>query len=402
MLLFFDKNVQSGYYTIHFSNKVVILKRLTMSENVNKRTIENTNDDVETTSPMNVEPVRKFKKPSVARKSKSSNPKRVDPIYEVETTDPCVSPSYSSEDKSDKDVSSKTIHIEESFTNSTCQMGKNSEMPPISSTSETSSVQPIHNGRKLVLLMRTAQCVQFKSLIECLKELLSEVNIDFIQGKGMRLVSIDPGRIGLLHLEVNNIEYFYANGVVTAGLSMLHLYRMIRSMTSGDFMEWRIYEDDIHRMEIELSNSERRTKTVNSIKLLDLDEVDIVIPQVEFDRVVSMPSSELSKHVREMATVSPYITIRGTRTTLEILAEGEMSSSHVIIEPTASGLNWRHSEDGDDIEGKYFAKYIEKFTKNSLANNVELFLKNNYPLIMRFEISIGCLRCCIAPIQEKE
>jgi proliferating cell nuclear antigen len=154
-------------------------------------------------------------------------------------------------------------------------------------------------------------------------------------------------------------------------------------------------------MEIELSNSERRTKTVNSIKLLDLDEVDYVIPQVEFDRVVSMPSSELSKHVREMATVSPYITIRGTRTTLEILAEGDMSSSHVIIEPTASGLNWRHSEDGEDIEGKYFAKYIEKFTKNSLANNVELFLKNNYPLIMRFEISIGCLRCCIAPIQEK-
>lgn len=377
------------------------------------------------------EPGRKFKKSSLAKKSKTETPKNTvdslsdtaSPAYpsissilsEEETSDLCVSPKkdislstkwlnpppdYScGSDSSPK--GSRSISIDESFINPTCHMGKNSEMTPISSTSETSSVQPSKDGRKLVLLMRTAQCVQFKSLIECLKELLSEVNIDFIEGKGMRLVSIDPGRIGLLHLEVNNIEYFYAKGIVTAGLSMLHLYRMIRSMTSGDFMEWRIYEDDIHRMEIELSNSERRTKTVNSIKLLDLDEVDYVIPQVEFDRVVSMPSSELSKHVREMATVSPYITIRGTRTTLEILAEGDMSSSHVIIEPTASGLNWRHSEDGDDIEGKYFAKYIEKFTKNSLANNVELFLKNNYPLIMRFEISIGCLRCCIAPIQEK-
>jgi proliferating cell nuclear antigen len=130
--------------------------------------------------------------------------------------------------------------MDESFINPTCHMGRNSEMDPISSTIETSSVQPSKDGRNLVLLMRTAQCVQFKSLIECLKELLSEVNIDFIEGKGMRLVSIDPGRIGLLHLEVNNIEYFYAKGIVTAGLSMLHLYRMIRSMTSGDFMEWRI------------------------------------------------------------------------------------------------------------------------------------------------------------------
>ncbi len=280
-----------------------------------------------------------------------------------------------------------------------CDIGQGSEMKAM--TKNSSSVQPEKDGRKLVLLMQTSQCLQFKSLIECLKELLIEVNVDFIQDKGMRLVSIDPGRVGMVHLEVNNIEYFYAKGTVTAGISMRHLYHMIRSMTSGDFMEWRIYEDEPHRMEIELSNSERRTKTVNSIKLLDLDEEDIVIPQVEFDRVVSMPSSELSKHVREMATVSSYITIRGTRNTLELIAEGEMSKSHITIEPTASGLNWRHSEAGGPIEGKYFAKYIEKFTKNSLANNVELFLKNNYPLIMRFEVSIGCLRCCIAPIEEK-
>jgi len=260
--------------------------------------------------------------------------------------------------------------------------------------------QPSHKNRPLILMMQTSQCLQFKSLIECLKELLSEVNMDFIEGKGIRLVSIDPGRVAMIHLVVNNIESFYAKGTVTAGINVVVLYKMIRSMTSNDFMEWRIYEDEPHRMEIELSNSERRTKTVNSIKLLDLDAEDIIIPQVEFDRVVSMPSSELSKHVREMVTVSPFITIRATRTTLELVSEGEMARSHITIEPTASGLNWKHSEKGGDIEGKYFARYIEKFTKNSLANNVELFLKTNYPLIMRFEISIGCLRFCIAPIQD--
>ena len=248
--------------------------------------------------------------------------------------------------------------------------------------------------------MQTSQCLQFKSLIECLKELLNEVNIDFIEGKGIRLISIDPGRVAMIHLVVNNIESFYAKGVVTAGIHVLVLYRMIRSMTSNDFMEWRIYEDEPHRMEIELSNSERRTKTVNSIKLLDLEAQDFIIPRVEFDRVVSMPSSELSKHVREMVNVNQFITIRATTTTLELVSEGEMARSHITIEPTASGLNWKHSEKGGDIEGKYFAKYIEKFTKNSLANNVELFLKTDYPLIMRFEISIGCLRFCIAPIQD--
>ncbi|CAM9203354.1 unnamed protein product [Pylaiella littoralis] len=259
--------------------------------------------------------------------------------------------------------------------------------------------QPCHRGRPLILLMQTSQCVQFKSLIECLKELICEVNMDFIEGKGIRLISIDRGRIAMVHLVVNNIESFYAKGTVTAGISVVVLYKMIRSMTSNDFMEWRIYEDEPHRMEIELLSSERRTKTVNSIKLLDLDAEDITIPQVEFDRVVSMPSSELSKHVREMVVLSHFITIRATVTTLELISEGEMARSHITIEPTASGLNWKHSEKGENIEGTYFAKYIEKFTKTSLAHNVDIFLKTNYPLIMRFEMSIGCIRFCIAPIQ---
>ena len=282
----------------------------------------------------------------------------------------------------------------------TCPMGADAPMEAIA-THIGQAEQPSRD-RPLLLLMQTSQCLQFKSLIECLKELLCEVNMDFIEGKGIRLVSIDPGRVAMIHLVVNNIERFYAKGTVTAGINVVVLYKMIRSMTSNDFMEWRIYEDEPHRMEIELSNSERRTKTVNSIKLLDLDAEDIIIPQVEFDRVVSMPSPELSRYVREMATVSPFITIRATRTTLELEAEGDMASSHITIEPTASGLNWKHSEKGGNIEGKYFAKYIEKFTKNSLANNVELFLKTNYPLIMRFEISIGCLRFCIAPILDDQ
>lgn len=279
-----------------------------------------------------------------------------------------------------------------------CIIGKDA---PMESSMKKQLEQPIHNERKLVLLMKTSQCLQFKSLVECLKELLSEVNIDFIENKGMRLVSIDPGRVGMVHLDVNNMEYFYAKGTVTAGINVSLLYRMIRSMTSGDFMEWRIYEDDPHKMEIELSNSERRTKTISVLKLLDLEPEDIVIPQVEFDRVVSMPSSELSKHVREMASFSPFITIKGTQNTLELISNGEMANSHVVISPTASGLNWKHSEGGEDISGKYFAKYIEKFTKNSLANNVDLFMKDDYPLIMRYDISIGTLRFCIAPVNEK-
>lgn len=263
--------------------------------------------------------------------------------------------------------------------------------------------QPIHDGRKMLVLLKTTQCVQFKTLMESLKELLTEVNMEFIEGAGVKLVSIDPGCVAMIHLEINAVEYFFAKGKVTAGISILLLYRIIRSLTSGDYMEWRIYEDEPHSMYVEFSNNERRTNTINKIKLLDLDEMSIHIPHVEFDRVVSMPSSEFSKHVKEMTNISKLITIRATKNTLEFVAEGDMATIHITVQPTASGLNWKHSEDSmEDIEGKFIVKYLDKFCKCNVNNNVELFLKNDFPLVFRYELSIGTLRFCIAPVKDEE
>ncbi|CAM9154034.1 unnamed protein product [Ectocarpus sp. 8 AP-2014] len=252
----------------------------------------------------------------------------------------------------------------------------------------------------MIVLMRTSQCMQFKALLECLKELLTEVNVEFIENKGIRLVAIDPGNVAMVHLEVNAIEYFYALNTVTAGMDVSLLYKMIRCMSSGDLMTWKIFEDEPHVMHIELANSDRRTNTTNKLKLLDLEEVHISIPPVEYQRVVSMPSSDLAKYVREMVTISNIMSVKGTRDTLEFFSEGKMASSHITVRPTSAGLNWRHETNSESIEGKFLVKYVEKFVKVSVDTSVELFLKQDFPLVFRYELSIGTLRFVIAPVVE--
>ena len=261
--------------------------------------------------------------------------------------------------------------------------------------------QPIHEGRKLVVLLRTSQCLQFKSLFECMKELLDEVNVEFVEGKGVRLVTLDPGKVAMVHLVINAVEYFFAKGTVTAGLNMTFFYKIVRSLTSGDLMIWRIYEDSPTDFHVEIINSERKTRTVSVLKLLDLDEVEISVPGIQFDRVVSMPSSDLTKYIREMSSISNIITIRGTRKTLEFQAKGEMASSKITVSPTASGLNWKHSQDVDEIEGTFYVKYLEKFCKCNVETNVELYLKDKLPLILLYQLSIGTLRFCLAQVETK-
>ncbi|CAM9319040.1 unnamed protein product [Pylaiella littoralis] len=79
-----------------------------------------------------------------------------------------------------------------------------------------------------------------------------------------------------MHLEVNAVEYFYAKGTVSAGMDMAFLYKMTRSLISGDLRAWKIHEDRPRSMYSELSNSDRWTTTTNLIRLLGLEEVNIL------------------------------------------------------------------------------------------------------------------------------
>jgi proliferating cell nuclear antigen len=219
----------------------------------------------------------------------------------------------------------------------------------------------------------------------------------------LTIVCLDPGRVALVYVAVSTVEFYYCREKTTIGINVSHLHRMMRSMNNGDLLEWIILASDPHRMHICIVNSDKRTQTKNSLKLLVLDEETIDVPSVEFDRVVSLPSSDMSRYVRELAALSNIITVRGSSTTLELIAEGDAGSSRIIIEPTASGLNWLHSDpQGPIVEGRFFSKYMERFIRSQLDSSVELFLKNEYPLILRFEISIGTVRFCIAPTTEPE
>ncbi|CAM9560972.1 unnamed protein product [Phaeothamnion confervicola] len=251
-----------------------------------------------------------------------------------------------------------------------------------------------------VFLLKTVQSSQFKTLFDSLKDVITECNVTIDVDK-MTIVCLDPGRVALVYCAISTVEFYYCREKTIIGINVSHLHRMMRSMNSGDLLEWSILKSNPHVMNITIVNSDKRTQTKNSLKLLVLDEETIEVPAVAFDRVVSLPSSDLSRYVRELASISNIITVRGSDSTLELIAEGDSGSSHIIIEPTAAGMNWLHaSPEGSVVEGRFYAKYMEKFIRSQLDSSVELFLKSEYPLVLRFEIAIGTIRFCIAPTTE--
>ncbi|MGA0214587.1 MAG: hypothetical protein ACO3IY_03485, partial [Pelagibacteraceae bacterium] len=56
-----------------------------------------------------------------------------------------------------------------------------------------------------------------------------------------------------------------------------------------------------------------------------------------------------------------------------------------------------HSQ--DIIQGVYSLKYLTMFTKCTNLNNVvEVYLKNNFPIILKYNVaSLGEIKLCLAP-----
>jgi len=208
-----------------------------------------------------------------------------------------------------------------------------------------------------IVSFQTSQVVQFKVLLDVLKDLLTEVNLRF-DDTGFKIVSLDPGKIGMVHVSVCHLEKYECNSnPFYAGIYVAYMYKILRSVNTSHHLEARIRKRDPKTMELVVSNSDKRTQTIHRLKLLNLDVEDISIPVVDFECVISMPSVEFQKYIKELSHVSNLITIRGSGRLIQFICNGDMGETCIEVSPTPSGLNWKHKDTiGETFEGTYFLK----------------------------------------------
>ena len=273
-----------------------------------------------------------------------------------------------------------------------------------SSGKKTGSVSQVvipedkENEGEFIMRLQSAQAMQFKALLDVLKDLLTEVNIRF-DPSGLKIISLDPGKIGMIHLTIFHLDKYECKDTFYAGVYMSYLYKIMRTVSTGHYIEWRIRPENPKILEILVVNPERRIHTTHRLKILDLDVEEINIPQVDFDCVISMPSADFGRYIKELSHVSNTISVRASGKNVQFISSGDLGETIIDICPTPSGMNWLHKDDHSaTFEGTYFIKYLERFSRGQVDATVELFFRQDYPLIMRYEMTIGSLRFCVAPI----
>lgn len=252
-----------------------------------------------------------------------------------------------------------------------------------------------------IMEFKTVQTGAFKTLIEALKEILTDANIEF-SDSAMKIITMDPTQTILVHLklEKDNFESYYCKHKIFIGVNMLNFFKLIRTLTNNDSLTLFIEANDTSHLGIRIENGEKNSLTNYYLNLIEVDETTYQIPPAQFESIITMPSNEFNKICRDMINLSEIIEIKSVGSQMIFSCSGEFAQQETIIGETKDGLNFVKSTSEDNIiQGYYNLKHLVLFTKcTNLCQSIEIYMKNNFPIVIKFAVgSIGILKLCLAP-----
>ena len=236
----------------------------------------------------------------------------------------------------------------------------------------------------------TIQAAAFKSTFEVLKDVLNDVNIYF-RKEGMFIVTLDTARTSLvdIFLSADNFEEYECDTEeVIAGINISNTFKLLKTISNADVLQIDINCKEY--MNISISSDTKKTQTKFQLKLLDINESRIEVPEVEMTTITTLPSIDFQRLCRDMSNIGGYIEIVRTGKEIKFNCEGDFANQETVIETM---------EESPTIRGLYSLKYLNIFTKaTSMCASVEIIQETgNRFLILKYNVAnLGELKFYLA------
>lgn len=262
---------------------------------------------------------------------------------------------------------------------------------------------------KYLFEVKTIKSGAFRTLIEALKEPLTDVNWEFTP-KGISVLSMDNAHIVLvnLHLDAEQFEEYYCNKNYTVGINMSNFFKIIKSLTNSDTLTLFLEKNDETRLGIKIENGEKNSKIIFKMNTLDINIDKPHIPNEQFSSHITMPSVDFQKICRDMRVISDKVEIKCVGNQLSFKAVGDFAEQETIIIQNQIDNKGEcaiiKSYDDTIFQGLYILEQLVSFTKcTNLCNTVQIFMKNDFPLVIRYKVScLGEIKFCLVPINEDD
>jgi proliferating cell nuclear antigen PCNA len=172
-------------------------------------------------------------------------------------------------------------------------------------------------------------------------------------------------------------------------------------MNNYDTMTWLVDDDDINKLIVILESTERKEKKTFKLNLMDIEEETYNIAPIPFPYLITLPSQDFHKYCKDMAGSTDKIEIKATSNKLFFSGKGEIGNIEFEVGETNGGLSIisTTSNTNEIVQGLFELKFLLIFTKcTNLCNLVTLCIKNDYPIIVMYQIAaLGEIKLVLSP-----
>jgi proliferating cell nuclear antigen len=272
------------------------------------------------------------------------------------------------------------------------------------------AARPNANGN--LFEIRTVQSGAFRTLIEALKEILAEANLEF-DSTGIKVIDVDETHTVLtyLRLHADRFEYFYCQGKFLLGINMMYLFKLIKTLSNNDSLTLFLPASNPNKLGIRAENAEKRTTNTWMMKLFDTKLEDIMFPNIPYTTTINMSSTDFQKICRDFNALAEKMELTSSNNDLIFRCIGDfVDGETVILSESDAGVKTQrgHGAAGgagapEIVQGIFELKYLTMFTKcTNLCQSIEIYLKNDYPLTLRYQVAnLGEVKLVLAPYKDK-
>jgi proliferating cell nuclear antigen len=245
------------------------------------------------------------------------------------------------------------------------------------------------NYENYCFYLKSVQSSVFRTLVDAVKEIVADTNIMFDKS-GITIKTVDESYNAMIHLKLNGnkFEEYSCSGTYTIGVALLNLHKLFKTMSSTDVLTMYQLKSEPTRLVLKIENNKKAKLSKYKLHLLDLPKKTIKSFSPSFNQAITIDSSEFHKIVREMKDIATDLELRCYDNTLRFKSvKGLFADAEIYLSLTDIQQDKKNTKN-DIVQGVFDLKYLSMFCKcTPLSKKVCIYLKNDYPLIIRYNVN---------------
>ncbi|KAI9755593.1 MAG: proliferating cell nuclear antigen [Lichina confinis] len=239
-------------------------------------------------------------------------------------------------------------------------------------------------------------------IVDAIKDLVQDCNFD-CNDSGIALQAMDNSHVALVSmmLKAESFSPYRCDRNLALGINLQSLTKVLRAAQNEDILTLKA-EDAPDSLNLVFESSESDRLSEYDIKLMDIDQEHLGIPETEYAANISMPSNEFQKICRDLLLISESVSIEATKEGVKFACAGDIGSGAVTVRPHSNvdkpdtNVEIQLTE---PVALTFSLKYLVNFCKaTGLSGSVKLCLSGEVPLLVEYGLAgSSYLRYYLAP-----